>query len=96
MNMDTTSGFFGGPRISPVLLWRDGTAMVSNRGWSGRRTGTLEEASTHFKNSADSIIIRHKRSLFSWGRFRLNEDSIRVQVMRCALGLATLSANRYQ
>jgi hypothetical protein len=89
---DTTREFFSGPRIYPVLLWKDGTAMVSSRGWSGRRSGTLKEARTRFESSADSVLSRRKRSIFSWGRFRIKGDSISIQTMNYTSGLSYIIA----
>ena len=81
-----------GVSIHPLILWRDGTAVYSNQGYSKILSGNyepgepviygrLEEARHEFESNIDSIVTGDKSRYLHWGRFRVRGDSISMQVM---------------
>ncbi|MEM1042317.1 MAG: hypothetical protein AAGI91_06760 [Bacteroidota bacterium] len=85
-----------GKAIDPILLWRDGTAAYVGR--SGRRLndseigptryGTLENAHGDFQRFINDpqLFDRTINGGIRWGKFRVGEDSLLLQVFRLSFG----------
>ena len=90
--VETSSPPDKGKHIYPLSLWKDETAVYSNRGYSKILSGNyepgepviygrLEEARHEFESNIDSIVTGDKSRYLHWGRFRVRGDSISMQAM---------------
>jgi hypothetical protein len=79
-----------GTRISPLVLWKDGTAaqvyFVQGKRLDSEKPhttvyGTLEEATAKFEDNIDSLLTGSREDPAWWGGFRLRNDTLRFQVM---------------
>lgn len=87
-----TSITFKGAKISPLILWRNGSA-VSFIGSFGNlirndppivKYGDLEEARRIFESKLEKGLSRTKgrgRGRSRWGKFRIIHDSISIKIM---------------
>lgn len=79
-----------GTAIYPLLLWEDGTAAYFTRGYAKTikdnapgpiLQGSLAEARAVFEEKMDRLFTGKKSDPAQWGRFRIQGDSISLQVM---------------
>jgi hypothetical protein len=79
-----------GTEIYPMLLWRDGTAayftqgygkVLENKKYGPIVQGSLSEARVVFEEKMDSLVTGEKNDPAQWGKFRVNGDSISIQIM---------------
>jgi len=86
---DSSSRISKGFAIYPFLLWENGIAAFFTEGYGKTLEekrfetvyGSISEARTVFELRMDSLVTGHRTDPAQWGQFRVNGDSISIQVM---------------
>ena len=83
-----------GMYLQPLVLWRDGTAALSHLSWS--LTDEEIAAGRDPLLMADSVVVaispeREPYGPTAWGAFRLDGDSLQLQVLVSPVGLSPMA-----